>query len=119
MIPLLCAYYIRRDRTSGLYYKLAELMKHHFASWLSIPYPSGAQCLHTLPPAPPVLVLWVVSLAGGRGAFCAGGVGDVGGTRGVYVSLSRVSATTSAHVSVVPCSVTLVFRIASKSCYIG
>jgi hypothetical protein len=84
-----------------------------------MPDPNGAQYSHTLLPDPPVGVLWVVSLVVGRGALCAGDVGDVGGTRGVYVSLSRASATTSVHVSVVPYSVTLAFRTASRSCYIG
>jgi hypothetical protein len=84
-----------------------------------MPDPNGAQYSHTLPPDPPVWVLWVVSLVVCLGAFCAGNGGDVGGTRGVYVSLSRASATTSVHVSVVPCSVTLAFRTASRSCYIG
>ena len=61
----------------------------------------------------------VVSVVVGRVVFGAWVVGAVGGTRGVCVSLSRASATTSDHVNVVPCSVTLVFRTASKSCCIG
>ena len=45
-------------------------MKHHLASWLSIPCPSGAQYSHTLPPVPPV-ACGVVSALGGLVAFGA------------------------------------------------
>lgn len=58
-------------------------------------------------------------MVAGRVGFGAYVVGAVGGTMGVCVSLSRASATTSDHVKVVPCSVTFVFRTASKSCCIG
>jgi hypothetical protein len=93
-------------------------MKHHLESWLSIPCPRGAQYSHTLPPVPPVI--WeLVSVVVGCVVFGAGVVSAVGGTRGVCVSLSRASATTSDHVNVVPCSVTLVLRTVSKSCCIG
>jgi hypothetical protein len=65
-------------------------------------------------------VVWgVVSVVGGRVVFGACVVGAVGGTRGVCVSLSRASATTSDHVNVVPYNVTLVFLTASRSCCIG
>jgi hypothetical protein len=89
-------------------------MKHHLESWLSIPYPNGAQYSHTRPPVPPVA--WVViSVVAGRVVFGACVGGAVGGTSGVWVSLSRASATTSDQVSVVPCNVILVFRTVSKS----
>jgi hypothetical protein len=94
-------------------------MKQYFESWLSIPVPKGAKYSQTLPPDPPVVVLLAVSFTGGRGAFCAYGVGAVGGTSGNYVSFSRASARMSVHISIAPYNVTLVFLTYSKSNYIA
>jgi hypothetical protein len=117
-MPRRYAYWILLALTSGLYYELAGLIKHHLESWLSMPDPSGEQYSQTLPPVPPWVGLLAVSFGGALGAFGACVVGEEGRTRGVYVNLSRANATTSIHVSVVPYKVTLVLRTCSKSCYI-
>lgn len=114
--PRLYAYWMRLCLTSGRYWELAGLIKQFAASWLSMPWPKGAQYSQTLPLLPPALVLLLaVSLMGWRGTFGASGAGAVGGIKGTYVSLSRASATTSVHVSVVPYNVTLAFLTCSKS----
>jgi hypothetical protein len=114
-MPRRYAYWILLALTSGLYYELAGLIKHHLESWLSMPDPSGEQYSQTLPPVPPWVGLLAVSFGGALGAFGACVVGEVGGIKGTYVSLSRASATTSVHVSVVPYNVTLAFLTCSKS----
>ena len=76
--------------------------------------------MHTLPPVgccPKDVGGLVVALVGGRGAQVVVGAGAVGGTKRAYVSRSHANTTTSDHVYVVPCNVTLVFLTNSKSCY--
>ena len=109
------AYCIRRDLTSGLYYGLAGFMKHHFASWFSLPVPNGLQYAQTRPYCP----LWVgagygcgsgTAGAAGRGCLGAAGVGADWVTSGACVILSRACDTTSAHDKVPPYSAAFVER---------
>ena len=52
-IPFRMACCTLLDLTSGLYCGLAGLIKHHFASWFSLPVPNGLQYVHTRPVYPP------------------------------------------------------------------
>ena len=64
LTPFLIACCILRDRTSGLYYGLAGLMKHHLDSWFSIPEPKGSQYEQIRPECPPCAGAGGVVVAG-------------------------------------------------------
>jgi hypothetical protein len=90
-------------------------MKHHFASWFSLPVPNGLQYAQTRPYCP----LWAGAGCGcgsctagavGRGYLGAAGVGAAWVTSGACVILSRAWDTTSAHDKVLPCSAAFVAR---------
>ncbi len=99
-------------------------MKHHFASWFSIPEPNGSQYVHIRPVCPPWAGAGCGSGAAGagagaRGGFGAGAEGADWVTSGVCVSLSRACETTSDQAKVVPYSAALVARMFSSDVYIA
>ena len=88
-------------------------MKQLEAPWLSIPYPNGPQYSQIFPFCPPVVVYSAAGyLVDYRGA---GGRGADDEVNGACVSLSCAKATTSDHVKVDPCSVTLVVLTCSNA----